>query len=187
MNDKLTLARTELLVLQLRRGKTEAFADLVALWERRLFYYIRRLVPGEEDAWDVLQETWIKAHARLRQLRDSAAFPAWIYAVARNCAVSHLRSQERHELLREDERYQTAQDESVEVVFRADQAERIHLALARLPMPQREAATLFFLEGFSLIEIGAIARVSVGTVKSRLFYARKTLRAMLESEVACDA
>lgn len=183
--DSLNRAKTELLIIRLRRGESEAFPELVGIWEKRLFYFIRRLVGQEEDTWDVLQETWIKAHANLRRLREPGAFPAWIYRIARHTAFSHLRREQRFELLREDNPQQGMFENGAACGFSEDQAERIHWGLDRLPLPQREALTLFFLEGFSLNEIADVARVSTGTVKSRLHYAKIRLRELLEQE-DCD-
>ncbi len=63
----------ELLVVQCQRGETAAFESLVRMWERPLFYYLRRLASSEEDAWDLLQETWLKTYRSIRSLRDPLA------------------------------------------------------------------------------------------------------------------
>ena len=62
----------ELLVVQCQRGETAAFESLVRMWERPLFYYLRRLASSEEDAWDLLQETWLKTYRSIRSLRNRA-------------------------------------------------------------------------------------------------------------------
>jgi len=65
----------ELLVIRCRRGDNDAFKELIGNWERRIFYYIRRLVGDEQDAWDILQETWIKAFKGIGRLREPARLP----------------------------------------------------------------------------------------------------------------
>jgi hypothetical protein len=60
----------EHLVLPRQRGQADAFRDLVRTWEKRLFYYIRRLIDDEQDAWQVLQETWLKVLAGIKKLRQ---------------------------------------------------------------------------------------------------------------------
>jgi RNA polymerase sigma-70 factor (ECF subfamily) len=182
MEDNLSRAKTQLLIIRLRRGDEDAFSDLVELWEKRLFYFIRRIVGQEEDAWDVLQETWMRVHMKLRQLRDLSAFSAWVYRVARHAAISHLRASQRSELLQEEAPRQKALHDPEHCDFSADQAELIHWGLDRLPLPQREALTLFFLEDFSVNEIAAVTRVSPGTVKSRLHYGKRKLREIIEEE-----
>jgi RNA polymerase sigma-70 factor, ECF subfamily len=91
MKDRLVRAHTELLIIRIHKGETEAFNDLVEMWERRLFYFVQRIVQREEDAWDVLQETWVKVNGGIRHLKDLSTFPAWVYQIARNTAISHLR------------------------------------------------------------------------------------------------
>jgi len=179
---RLEKAQTELLIIRFRRGETEAFNALVNIWEKRLFYFIRRIVRREEDAWDVLQETWLKVHRHLARLRDTAAFAAWAYRIARHAAISHLRRRERRDLLHEDAARETELEGSETYEFSEDDAERIHWGLDQLPLPQREALTLFFLEGFSLREIADVTQASTGTVKSRLHYGKKKLREVIERE-----
>ena len=180
MDRRLERAHTELLILRLRQGETEAFGTLIEMWEKRLFYFVRRIVGREEDAWDVLQETWLKVHGKIRQLRDPSAFPAWVYRIARHRAISHLRRTQRCELLLEDVPPQEIREGTEPCRFSEDDAERIHWGLDQLPLPQREALTLFFLEGFSLSEIADITRVSTGTIKSRLHYGKRTLREIVK-------
>jgi len=81
----------QLLALRCRQGDMGAFEHLVRLWEARLFYYIRRLVDQEADAWDVLQKTWIKALRGIRSLKDPEALPCWLYTLARRTVIDHLR------------------------------------------------------------------------------------------------
>ena len=75
---------TELLAVRCKRGDKTAFAELVGQWERRLYYHIRRLVDSEEEASDILQETWMKALNGIRSLADTSRFPAWMYGIARH-------------------------------------------------------------------------------------------------------
>jgi RNA polymerase sigma-70 factor, ECF subfamily len=168
MDETTAHIHTELLVIQLRNGNVESFRHLVEMWEKRLFYYVRRIVWRDEDAWDILQETWVKVHAKIRNLSDPSAFPAWIYRIARHAAISHLRKKQRRELLEEDYSQQEIHEEMNSCHFSEDEAARIHWGLDQLPLPQREALTLFFLESFSLSEIASITGISVGTIKSRL-------------------
>jgi len=82
----------ELLVLRCRRKEKAAFEELVRHWERQLFYYIRRLVENEQDAWDLLQQTWLKVFSGIRSLRDPRTLPTWLYRIARNTTISHLKA-----------------------------------------------------------------------------------------------
>jgi RNA polymerase sigma-70 factor (ECF subfamily) len=175
------LLENKLIVLRCRRGEEPAFEELIDRWERPLFYYIRRLVDSEEEAWDVLQDTWLSVIRGIRQLREPAALPAWLYRIARNTAVSHLRKTPRFESLSTDEGEEDVPDDTPNVAVSELQAEDVHRALRTLSLPHREVLTLRFLEDFSLAEIGEITGAPLGTVKSRLFHAKRALREAVET------
>ena len=79
----------ELLALRCRRGEKAALEELVRTWEKRLFYFIRRLVDNEADAWDVLQETWACVLSGISALREPRSLGPWLYRVARHAAFNH--------------------------------------------------------------------------------------------------
>lgn len=169
------LLESELLVIRFQRGDQTAFEGIVRLWERSLFYYLRRLAPSEADTWDLLQETWLKVFRSIGSIRDPRTLPAFLYTTARNTAISRLRVREMSEL--EPETLDASECESAFIAF--ESAEQVHHALDQLPLPQREALTLFFLEELSIDEIAQVLTVPVGTVKSRLHYARQSMRQIL--------
>lgn len=174
---------SELLVLRCRRGDGGAWRELIRHWERRLFYYIRRIVGGERDAWDVLQQTWLAAYQALPTLREPRALRAWLYRIAHRQAVSHLRhagaapDAGAGEIDAAGELPDPADgDES----FASDTAEQVHAGLSQLSLAHREVLTLHFLEDVSVEEIASVLDVPPGTVKSRLFHAKRALRAAIE-------
>ena len=91
MASRRALIESELLLLQHRRGESGALEKLVGLWERPLYYYVRRLVNTADEARDVTQEIWLKVIQKIASVRDPAAFPAWLYTVARTHAVTYFR------------------------------------------------------------------------------------------------
>jgi DNA-directed RNA polymerase specialized sigma24 family protein len=86
MTPNAAAVRSAILLLRHRSGDRTAFAEVVALWERPLLYCLRRPLPGEADAWDALQETWVRAVREQHRLRDTRALPAWLYTIARRVA-----------------------------------------------------------------------------------------------------
>jgi RNA polymerase sigma-70 factor (ECF subfamily) len=174
----------QVLVLRWRRDADRAaLNELLGRWDRRLFYYIRRITDDEPDAWDVLQQTLLQIARKLATLRDPARLPAWLYGIARNAARANQRSRwalDRHvngesdvALLGDDDAEPDAP------VARLDDAELVHLALAQLPATQREVLTLLFLQDLTIDEIAAVVGVPPGTVKSRVYYAKRAMRAIL--------
>jgi RNA polymerase sigma-70 factor (ECF subfamily) len=176
LSDK-ELLNTELLVVRWQRGDEAAFEEIVAIWERPLFYYLRRLASSEADAWEFLQETWLKVFRSVGSLRDGRALPAFLYATARNTAISHLR---RPELKGDVDSTEELMDNStMDDVAVFDNAEQVHHALDQLPLFQREVLTLFFLQDLSIEHMATLLNVPVGTVKSRLHYAKIAIRQIL--------
>jgi len=168
----------ELLVLRLQRQDRSAAEELVTFFEKPLLYYLRRLLGSEDDAWDVLHETWISAFRALPGLRDTRALPAFLYRTARNHALALLRHRQA------DTRLHTVTDSprdgtESEPSFTAEDAATVHTGLDKLPLRHSEVLTLFFLEDLSINEIAAVLGIPPGTVKSRLHHAKKALKAVL--------
>lgn len=179
--DQRRLSRIEdsVWVISAQAGETEAFRRLVDRYERKLFYYLMRFVPNEEQALDLLQDTWVQVFHGLKKLRNPEAFRVWLYQVAHDRMVTLVRRQVREEELQENLTEEYPVDALVESQF-LDRAEWVHRALDALPPLQREVLTLRFLQDLSLEEIAAALRCSVGTVKSRLHYAKAAMREKLE-------
>jgi len=175
--------RTQLLVLRCQSGDENSFRELIQLWEKPLLYYIRRIVLTQEDAWDVLQEVWINVVSKVRQIRNPACASVWLYRIARNTAFNSWRQKMKTEPLDEKMENQLHDDsDPMDDLVSAEDAEAIHRALGQVPLPQREALTLFFLEDLSLQEISELTEVPVGTVKSRLHHGRNKMRELLREE-----
>jgi RNA polymerase sigma-70 factor (ECF subfamily) len=167
-----------MLVLRCQRHDRSAVEGLVALFEKPLLYYLRRLVPSEDDAWDLLQETWISAFRALPSLRDARALPAYLYRTARNHALALLRHRKAEIQLYEA--VDTPQNNSEpEPSFTPEDAAAVHAGLDRLTLPHREVLTLFFLKDLTINEIATVVGIPPGTVKSRLHHAKLTLKAIL--------
>jgi RNA polymerase sigma-70 factor (ECF subfamily) len=174
------LLESALLVVRYQRGDRAAFEGIVRLWEQSLFYYLRRLAPIEADAWELLQETWLKLFRSLGTLRDPHALPAFLYTTARNTAISRMRQRDFQDAESYCDEIHDASASNEIAVF--DNAEQVHRALDQLPLAQREALTLYFLEDLSLDEMAALLGVPLGTVKSRLHYAKLAMRKILEGD-----
>jgi RNA polymerase sigma-70 factor, ECF subfamily len=172
--------RDELLVLRCQLGEPTAFNELIRRWEGRLLYYLRRLVPQEADAWDALQRTWLAVFRDVRHLKEPRALRAWLYRVARNQAASHSRHEHVHRS-RVDEEADPDRIAESDWTPAVDEAERVHAALAELSLAHREVVVLHFLEQMPLNEIAEITDTPVGTVKSRLHYAKCALKNLLQT------
>ncbi len=169
----------ELLAVRCQRRDRQALEELVRCFERRLLYYIRRLVDHEPDAWNILQETWLSVFESIGSLRQPRLLPVWLYAIARRRVMDYHRGRYADRLSFGDE-MSLAETPDDRAPIDCDDVQRLHQALQQLSPAHREVLTLFFLEDMPLEAIAVIVNASVGTIKSRIFYAKQNLRILLE-------
>jgi RNA polymerase sigma-70 factor, ECF subfamily len=165
-----------LLVLRCQTGEETAFGEVVDRFGPRLRYYLGRMVERPEQVDDILQEVWLAVFRTVAKLREPAAFPAWLYRIAHNKASFEVRSRRRERLVEEPGFAEYSEKED----FSADDVEQIHVALAKLDREYREVLILRFLEEMSYEEIARVAGCPVGTVSSRVHYAKCALRREIE-------
>jgi RNA polymerase sigma-70 factor (ECF subfamily) len=183
VNNELEQIDERLTVLLAQQGDRHAFSRLINLYDKRLLYFVRRIL-GETDAVpDILQSVWLIVHRRLRKLNSLDAFRVWLYRIAHDQAVSELRKRSKRPVFVEEvEATQDVNHASVdEAAF--ENAELVHVALDRLSVDHRRVLTLRFLEDMTIDEIAEVTDCSPGTVKSRLHYAKHALRRRIEEEL----
>jgi RNA polymerase sigma-70 factor, ECF subfamily len=164
-----------LLILRVQAGDEIAFTELVRRFSPRLRYFLSSLASDQNDVDDLLQNVWLDVYRGIERLTNPAAFPAWIYRIARSRVARQLCRQEPLESFPLEE----VPDEPVE--FTAGEAAAVHVALNKLTPEHREVLVLRFLNDLSYSEIAEVIGVPVGTVRSRLYFAKKMLRTILET------
>jgi RNA polymerase sigma-70 factor (ECF subfamily) len=127
---------------------------------------------------DHLQEIWLEVHRGIAGLANPAAFAAWLYRIARNRAFRAFRK--RREVPHSLNGIDLPDEKDAETRFSAEDAEYIHAALDSLAPEHREVLLLRFIEGMSYEDIASVTSCPVGTVRSRLHYAKRALRCVLE-------
>jgi RNA polymerase sigma-70 factor (ECF subfamily) len=170
------------LVLRCQAGDEAAFAELVGRYGPRLSYYLGKLLGPGGAAEDALQEVWFDVFRSVPRLADAGAFPAWLYRLARDRALRELRR--RRPPHRPVDEADVAADEGGD--FSAEDAARVHAALDELPPEHREVLVLRFLEGMSYDDVARVTGCPLGTVRSRLHYAKRALRHILERKDGHD-
>ena len=172
------------LVLRCQAGDETAFAELVQRYHARLRYYVRKLLGEASSVDDLLQDVWFDVFRALPRLADPAALATWLYRIARDRAFRLLRKRRPPE--RPIGAFDIADSETEEESFSAEDAARIHAALDQLPTEQREVLVLRFLEEMNYDDIARLTDTPLGTVRSRLHYAKRALRALLEGSMIRD-
>ncbi len=135
--------------------------------------YCLRLRRGREDAEDLLQESLVRAFTRLSQLRDEGRFKSWLLSIVRRRFLDrYRRERSRPPVLSEPEPQPASEDPL---------AAHIAETLTRLPAPQRELISLFYIDGLSLKETGQVLGIRPQVVRQRLYRARRALRRLLDA------
>jgi len=178
--DGLERIEERLTVLCAQQGNRAAFSRLVDLYDRRLLYFIHRILGEADGDLDVLQSVWLNVHRHLGKLKSPDAFRVWLYRIAHDQAVTELRRQSRWPLPVGDVEITQAGDDARLDTAAFDNAELVHKAMHDLSFDHRRVLTLRFLEDMSIEEIAAVTGQSSGTVKSRLHYAKHALRCRIE-------
>jgi RNA polymerase sigma-70 factor, ECF subfamily len=166
---------------RLRRGDTAGLAGLMGRHQGRLFRYLLRLAGDEAVAEDVFQQTWLQVAERIGRYDRSRPFAPWLFAVARNLALDHLRRR-RPESLDEQPEPEAPATPDADPFARAvarQQGARLADAVAGLAPLDREVLSLRFEEDLALPELAARLAVPLPTAKARLYRALTRLRERL--------
>lgn len=162
------------MVLASQAGQPQALENLARRWTPKLLRYAARMTGSAELAKDVVQDTWTGAIRALKALDDPARFPAWIYGIAhRKCADCVRRLSRRRRLSSALEAQSVLEPHET---IGKDESVDMQRALARLSKQHREVISLFYGEDLDVDEIATVLNIPDGTVKSRLFNARRLLR-----------
>ncbi len=173
--------RDQILILEYRSGDLSALEKLISRWQTRIYYYIATVLQDRDAAWDVSQDVWLGAITGLGRREPVRNFSAWLYRIAHNKVISHLRKKGRLD------KHQEALPETIEElpaevgdpIGAADDGRLVRECLQGLPLAQREALSLFYLDDLSLGDIAHILDVPQGTVQSRLHYGRTKMKDLL--------
>jgi RNA polymerase sigma-70 factor, ECF subfamily len=165
-------------------GDQQAFKEVVKEFMPQLYGMVYAMIPQHEDVNDILQEVFVKVHRALPQLNNKQAFRSWVYRIALNTARNHLRSKARREIPTEAEEFARqvggSPDKTPEQLEQSEVRAQIFKALETLSPEHREVVTLVELEELNCAEAAEVLGTPAGTVRSRLHYARKKLKELLQ-------
>lgn len=180
------------LVKRCQAGQSEAFDELVTRYRTRVFAMIYNMVHNEQDAWDLAQESFVKAWKSIKRFRRHSSFYTWVYRIVMNVTIDWLRKKQIKgagaefddsiQLKEVDPASRTlpkAEPLPHERMQRSEIRQKIDNAIAQLSPEHRAVILMKEIEDMQYHEIAETLRCSIGTVMSRLFYARKRLQHML--------
>jgi len=180
------------LVQRARGGDREAFRQLVERYQRKVGALALGMLRNQDDALDVVQETFTKAYQSLDRFKGDSSFYTWVYRIASNLCIDHQRRESRatHLPYEHDDRTpgtigegtlldDTPRDQPFDRTRDAQLGERLRTAIAELTPEHRAVILLREVDGLSYEEISQVLQCPKGTVMSRLHYARRQLQARL--------
>src|SRR6266478_9768005 len=196
MQTEETLAQADVsetdLVKRCQAGDTEAFDELVTRYRTRIFGMIYNMVHNEQDAWDLAQDSFVKAWKSIKRFSGRSSFYTWIYRIVMNVTIDWLRKKQVKGVGAEfDDAIQAKQIDPAsrtapkadalpyETMQRTEIRARIDNAIAQLSPEHRAVILMKEIEEMQYHEIAEMRGCSIGTVMSRLFYARKKLQNLL--------
>lgn len=168
----------QLLIVRCQVGDELAFNELLSRYQPRLALFVQRLMQHSDGVEDVLQEVWLDVFKGLSKLKDTEAFRGWLYRIARDRVAQRHRKRRFQEHPLEE---LVAAADSEEDNF-SSRIPELEAALRTLNPEHNEVLVLRYLEELSYEEIAAVTSSPVGTVRSRLHYAKNALRATLDTE-----
>jgi len=181
-------------VRRVQAGDVAAFDQLILKYRERVYGVIYNMTSNREDTADLVQDVFIKAFQSINRFAGQSAFFTWLYRIAVNSALTHLRKSRLRSFF-SLEQVNENDKPSAEVLaaltddtavagrgqFIRELQEKLNEAMMKLSIKHRTVVTLFEIDGLSHDEIAEIMGCSVGTVRSRLFYAKQLLQAELHS------
>src|SRR2546426_4490420 len=179
------------LVRQAQRGDMVAFEELVLRHRDKIYARAFSMMRNEEEAVDLSQEAWVKGWQRLKQFQGESSFVTWMTRIVINLCLDQLRKQKRHrtesiELMEEESggverQMPVVQVNPTEGLGRGERRQRIDKALGQLSYEHRTVLILHEFEQLEYKEIAKRMECSIGTVMSRLFYARRKMANLMAS------
>ena len=177
-------------VRRAKLGDTAAYEDLVRKYQERIYATIYHMTSNHEDANDLAQETFIKGYSALKSFKGDSSFYTWIYRIAVNKTINFLKQRKNRSHMSLNDLDFNAENDPDLVALVSDRTPRrdanlaelqhkLNGAMLKLSEVHRLVVTLHDVQGLSHDEIGKIMDCNIGTVRSRLFYARQQLQAYL--------
>ena len=171
---------TAMLILRCQMGDPSAFDRLVECFQGSLLCFVSSLLGGSQGIEDVIQGIWLTVFHKISTLRNPYVFNVWFYQIARRRVYLHLRKTRRfkHFGLAEEQ-----VDHDYDITIEAEKEEtieRLYACLKKIKPEYREVLMLQYLEQMSLEQIANVTQCKVGTIKSRVFYAKLALKQEME-------
>lgn len=168
--------RQDTLAEQLKDGSQEAAAELVDIYYKQIYWFMRRLGHSRQASEDLTQDSFFQAWQHIGQLRSGEALNSWLYRIAGNVSRLYRRRNKGKEAVNIEDIDEPGSSEGINDVGHYEQLGRLRIAVVKLPIKLREAVVLHYMQHLTIAQAAEAAGVRKGTFKSRLNRALKALR-----------
>lgn len=185
------------LVQLAQAGDTRAFDELVSKYSPKLYGLVYHMTSNKDDTHDLLQDVFAKAYRSVSKFRGKSTFYTWIYSISVNMTLNFLKKRKRRAASSFDDVDTGIQNDPafVDISHMSNPRRQTNIhelqkklneAMMSLSEDHRAVVTMFDIQGLAHAEIGKVLGVSIGTVRSRLFYAHQQLRGSLAEFQGCE-
>ncbi len=167
----------EILILRCQIGDRDALAQLIERYREPLFYFINCLSDDCKATEDVFQNTWLTVLKKISSLKEPDAFQAWLYRIARNYVYKERKHKNEVFLINDNIPCDNSENDQLLL----DDVLKMKACLQKLNVAYREILVLRYFEQMSYQQISQVTGYDLGTVKSRIYYAKRSLRQEMEN------
>lgn len=169
------------LIKQYLAGSEDAIEEIVMKYQKQIYAFIYRIINNIEEAKDLTQKTFIKAIAGMRDFRQEASFKTWLYQIAKNTSLNHIK-QDRHEEVELEDSIILNQTGALSAIIEKEKKEHIKRGLDELPERQKLAVILRVYEDMSCSETANVMGCSEGAVKAHYHNGVKRLKEIFKEK-----
>jgi len=184
-------ADDKILVARCKEGDRDAFRSLVQKYERRIYGIVVGMIRDREEAWDLTQEVFMKVYRHIGSFEGNSSLYTWMYRITVNLCIDYIRKRKAVSLEYDDARSHDGPvgldspvgkpaDTPPQRLLREEMVGKVNQALERLSPKHKQIVILREVEGLAYQEIADVLGISIGTVMSRLFHARRNMQRVLE-------
>ena len=187
LSQKVKIAEDSILVGLVRSGHPEVYGEIIKRYQRKLFFYVYRLVGSKEETEDILQNVFVKAYGNIKTFDMERKFSSWIYRIAHNEAINFLKRRNKRkfisweDIVASKDKMETKSEEKspIENWIREESRLEVRGALEKLPEKYRNVLMLRYFSEKSYQEIGKIIKSPVNTVGTLINRAKKKLMTVI--------
>lgn len=168
----------EAIIQMILQGNKKAYAILIERYRHFVFTLVKRMASNHEDAEEITQDVFVKAFHSLAGYGGTSKFSTWLYSIARNTALSHIRKQKL--VPTSDDELKISDISTVQALDKKNKKALIHSAINQLEPSEAQVLTLFYLHEQTIDEIAMVLDITKSNVKVKLYRSRKKLKELLD-------